>query len=141
MKQMMIMLMLMLMPMLMLMLMLHSPSDCVCGFYLLCVVLLSTYTIAFSQKDETFPGRLLMQLALGTEREAQKCSWDSATNQLYQSKMMRKKNYRMLVHVYQGRNLPAKDDDGLLDPYVTCTDVNGMTQSTPWIKKSRDPLW
>ncbi len=47
---------------------------------------------------------------------------------------------KLLVHVYQGRGLPAADDNGLLDPYVE-GHMCGKRAKTQTKYKTRDPMW
>ena len=58
------------------------------------------------------------------------------------------KAYELRVHVFQARNLPAKNADGLLDPYVKVsvagTSAIGMTDGEPRTTlkhRTHDPLW
>jgi hypothetical protein len=48
--------------------------------------------------------------------------------------------YQVQVNCYSGRELPAADSNGLLDPYLT-VELNGQTKRTKHVRQTRDPHW
>lgn len=55
--------------------------------------------------------------------------------------------YEVRLHVYQARDLPARDDNGALDPFVTAS-ICGVKlaskaakERTATLKRTRHPLW
>eukprot|EP01084_Bolivina_argentea_P170946 296190_1 len=50
------------------------------------------------------------------------------------------RNYKMIVYVYQARNLDALDDSGFSDPYFEVT-YCGKRGKTNIIKKTLNPQW
>ena len=63
------------------------------------------------------PGAVLLQLGLGLSEDAvdPDFAWDEAP---LLKKAETLKPFCLRVYVYQARNLPASDENGLLDPYV-----------------------
>jgi hypothetical protein len=84
---------------------------------------------------DVFPGQVLMKIGFGLAAEADrlKAEW---TRQLEVSK--KAAPYQVRVHVYQGRELPAADANGLCDPYIVCK-LAGRKEQTKTIKKNRFP--
>ena len=64
-----------------------------------------------------FPGALLLKLGLSSKEdaEASALAWRAASNL---RDLARKASYVVRLHVYMGGDLPAMDDNGLLDPYL-----------------------
>jgi hypothetical protein len=61
-----------------------------------------------------YPGAALLKMALiNTEEAANFPDWENE-----RKKLDNRKAYALRVFVYQGRNLPAVDDNGMIDPYV-----------------------
>ena len=48
--------------------------------------------------------------------------------------------FEVRVHLLQGRELPARDDNGLLDPYVMMT-LGDQAESSSVLYETRDPIW
>jgi len=106
------------------------------------------------EKDE-FPGSILMRLGAG-ERDLADDTKEEWHNALKSSNQ--KSAYQLRCHVYQGRDMPASDANGLMDPYFK-VNFNGQrinTKSTQEIKNGHkqtyrlpsqikkatiDPLW
>jgi len=88
-----------------------------------------------------FPGSLLLKFGIGRAEDGVKhekewliCKDQSMTNTSYQAR----------VHVYQGRDLPPADSNGLCDPFI-CVNFMGQQKCTKIVKKNtvshllRDP--
>lgn len=86
-------------------------------------------------EDNEEPGSVLMRLGLGMPEEAAANRWADDLADLD-----RKDRYEVRLHVYQGRELPAADDNGSLDPFVRA-DFMGETQKTSKLKRSTNPVW
>jgi len=74
---------------------------------------------ALGAVDESqYPGSLLIKLGFGLQEDYDSCSqdWDAALEMA-----MRNVQYQARVHVYQARNLPACDSNGLCDPFLVCS--------------------
>jgi hypothetical protein len=73
--------------------------------------------------DDDFPGSVLVKLGFGllSEGENTEVLWKASLKE-----SMSGRPYEVRVHIYQGKNLPAADSNGLSDPYIT---VNFMGQS------------
>lgn len=50
------------------------------------------------------------------------------------------KKFQLRAHIYQGRNLPVADDNGLSDPYVVVV-VGTTSVKSNVIKETCFPLW
>eukprot|EP01114_Cavostelium_apophysatum_P013351 TRINITY_DN3215_c0_g1_i2.p1 TRINITY_DN3215_c0_g1~~TRINITY_DN3215_c0_g1_i2.p1 ORF type:complete len:659 (+),score=119.89 TRINITY_DN3215_c0_g1_i2:105-2081(+) len=50
-------------------------------------------------------------------------------------------NFRVKIFNFRGRNLPAKDSNGLSDPFLTCNFDNFKQFKTEIIKKELNPNW
>ncbi|OQS02130.1 hypothetical protein THRCLA_05475 [Thraustotheca clavata] len=90
-------------------------------------------------KDEVFPGNVFLNLGFGTEETAH------STRSLWQSKcnpeiLNTRHKYQVQVNIFQGRQLPALDDNGLCDPYIKVR-FCGEEKKLDVKKKTRDPLW
>jgi C2 domain len=91
-------------------------------------------------RDREFSGNVLMNLQLEhmqeepvAKRIAQK--WhEHAVQKLFNS------DHTLLVHVFQGRCLPAADSNGMLDPFVkvTCSGAEGKVKPR---MRTRDPCF
>lgn len=66
---------------------------------------------------QRYPGALLMKLGMSTLEQAAASAedWKLHTDV---KKFQTKTPFAVRVHVYQGADLPAADDNGLLDPYL-----------------------
>ncbi|CAM9701229.1 unnamed protein product, partial [Scytosiphon promiscuus] len=62
-----------------------------------------------------YPGSLLIKLGLGTLRDF---SESAAEWQAEALKLRMRTSYLLRVHIYQGRDLPAADSNGLMDPFL-----------------------
>ncbi|OQS01372.1 hypothetical protein ACHHYP_01203 [Achlya hypogyna] len=89
--------------------------------------------------DEVFPGNILLALAMGTETTAVKTrpAWDARFDQ---GLLDKRHSYQVQVNLFQGRHLPALDDNGLSDPYAKIR-LNGIEQKSEVKHKTRDPTW
>lgn len=50
------------------------------------------------------------------------------------------RNFKMLVYIYQARDLEPRDENGLADPYVTIT-YCGQRQRTEIMYRNLNPQW
>ena len=87
------------------------------------------------------PGAVLLQLGLGLSEDAV----DPDLNMNWQEAPLLKKAetlkpYCLRVYVYQARNLPASDENGLLDPYVKVR-FCGKKEKTKSQAMTTAPLW
>ncbi|RHY24406.1 hypothetical protein DYB25_000601 [Aphanomyces astaci] len=89
--------------------------------------------------DDVFPGNILMNLGFGTDDTASRtlAKWKSVANV---DRLSQRHKYQVRVNVFQGRNLPSMDDNGLADPYITVR-FNGEQQKLAVKKKTVNPLW
>ncbi|CAN0172504.1 unnamed protein product, partial [Hapterophycus canaliculatus] len=62
-----------------------------------------------------YPGSLLIKLGLGSLRDF---SESAAEWQAEALKLRIRTSYLLRVHIYQGRDLPAADSNGLMDPFL-----------------------
>ncbi|CAE7652847.1 Dysf, partial [Symbiodinium microadriaticum] len=87
--------------------------------------------------DGQFPGSVLIRLGFGTEEDAtdSKQEWDESIQ-----RMKRRSPYQVRCHLYQGRDLPAADSNGLLDPFLKINLLGQVKESTHK-KKTRFPLY
>ncbi|CAN0166928.1 unnamed protein product [Ascophyllum nodosum] len=86
----------------------------------------------WSLESGAFPGSVLLRLGLGTDNDAQQHPWEEmdslspkgsgkdgdVDNKGTLGPLGKKKPYCLRVHVFQCRDLPSSDANGLLDPYV-----------------------
>jgi hypothetical protein len=104
--------------------------------------------------DDQFPGSVLMRLACGKAELADRTLqiWEDSLNN-----STAKTPYQLRCHIFQARNLPASDANGLLDPYIKINfngmNYNGKNAQTikngkadhkvpSFVKKKTcDPLW
>eukprot|EP01029_Cantina_marsupialis_P007661 TRINITY_DN1863_c0_g1_i1.p1 TRINITY_DN1863_c0_g1~~TRINITY_DN1863_c0_g1_i1.p1 ORF type:complete len:1949 (+),score=644.05 TRINITY_DN1863_c0_g1_i1:310-5847(+) len=63
--------------------------------------------------DCTTPGSILMRMGFGPSEESNKVQWDDDLSALDD-----KVPCQVRVHMYQARNLPSADSNGLMDPYA-----------------------
>ena len=84
-----------------------------------------------------FPGSVLVRLGFGVEEDAvqSKQEWDESIQ-----RMKRRSPYQVRCHLYQGRDLPAADSNGLLDPFLKVNLLGEVKESTQK-KKTRYPLY
>lgn len=84
-----------------------------------------------------FPGNLLLKLGFGLARDAKDTSdeWATILDQVKNSRP-----HQVRVHIYQGKNLPAADSNGLIDPYIQ-VNFMGQTQRTATKYKTRFPCY
>ncbi|KAI9909986.1 hypothetical protein PsorP6_010790 [Peronosclerospora sorghi] len=88
-------------------------------------------------EDETFPGNVLVRLGFGTEEMAMETAWDRRDLSIVNQRVP----YQLRVHLYQGRELPPADANGLLDPFVVVKCVGEQSKMTSKKRKTRDPVW
>lgn len=63
--------------------------------------------------EDDHPGALLVKMGFGSDDDAQEQPWSD------ELEMLKDRSPHVLrVHVYQARNLPSIDANGMLDPYV-----------------------
>ncbi|ETV96991.1 hypothetical protein H310_09840 [Aphanomyces invadans] len=87
--------------------------------------------------DSTYTGSILLRLAL--EPMGASGRTEAAWNDLPNVKCPNA-SYSLLVHLFQGRGLPAADANGLLDPFVAVT-CNGVGLKSSTKIKTRDPMY
>jgi len=82
-----------------------------------------------------FPGNVLLKVGFGTAEESEKRAgeWRACLDSAKKASP-----YQVRVHMYQARDLPAADANGLCDPYVKVV-LNGQVQKTKTVKKNRYP--
>ena len=68
-------------------------------------------------KKRQFPGAVLMHVALQKQSELPQPQRDLSVWQSAFKASKVKRHFRLDVHVFQARRLPAADDDGSIDPY------------------------
>ncbi|OQR80945.1 myoferlin-like protein [Achlya hypogyna] len=87
-------------------------------------------------QDYQHAGNLLLRLGLAetTSKEVPE-SWKEVS-----STTMPSASYCLLVHLFQGRGLPAADSNGLLDPYVAVT-CSGVGFKSSRKNRTRDPMY
>ena len=85
------------------------------------------------------PGSLLLRIGVGPRKDATrvKTLWES---QLEHSKIENISHAVVRVLVFQGRNLPAADSNGSLDPYVKVRFMD-TTQKTQRRDMTKNPSW
>eukprot|EP00604_Paraphysomonas_vestita_P002816 CAMPEP_0174818892 /NCGR_PEP_ID=MMETSP1107-20130205/1828_1 /TAXON_ID=36770 /ORGANISM="Paraphysomonas vestita, Strain GFlagA" /LENGTH=1810 /DNA_ID=CAMNT_0016031457 /DNA_START=453 /DNA_END=5885 /DNA_ORIENTATION=- len=84
-----------------------------------------------------FPGNLLLRLGFGIVDDARQTQneWESSIQ-----RMKRRTPYQVRCHIYQGKDLPAADSNGLLDPLIH-VNLLGITHKSAEKKKTRFPLY
>jgi hypothetical protein len=84
-----------------------------------------------------FPGSLLVKLGFGLKEAAaaSQQDWDRAFLQL-----KRRAPYQVRCHLYQGKDFPAADSNGLLDPFIRVK-LLGETKESERRVKTRFPLF
>lgn len=67
--------------------------------------------------EKTFPGCLLLRLGVGSAAQAADTAeqWAALAGE---RELKTRVPYIVRVHVFQCRDLPAADDDGMIDPYL-----------------------
>eukprot|EP00752_Nemacystus_decipiens_P012046 g10680.t1 len=94
-----------------------------------------------------YPGSLLIKLGLGTLRQF---SESAAEWQAEALRLRNRTSYLLRVHVYQGRDLPAADTNGLMDPFLKmqCQGEKLNTEEFMYLGKAVhrrretvDPMW
>jgi hypothetical protein len=87
--------------------------------------------------DGEFPGTVQVRLGFGLKEDADACEqeWQQSLQ-----RMRRRSSYQVRVHLYQAKDLPAVDDNGLLDPYMKINFLGDKKKSN-LIKKTRFPLY
>ena len=85
--------------------------------------------------DDENPGNVLIKLGMGTDTSAAENPWETDLEALSDLTP-----YQLRVHVYQGRSLPAADDNGSIDPFVKVL-FNGTEQETSIKTMTTSPSW
>eukprot|EP01034_Spumella_vulgaris_P027083 gene27083-33756_t len=85
--------------------------------------------------NDVFPGNILIKVGFGHATESDK-SWSDWKGFLDKSK--KGSPYQVRVHVYQAKNLPAADSNGLCDPYIKVNFMGQMVQ-TAIVRKNLFP--
>mmetsp|Transcript_19079 Transcript_19079/g.72115 ORF Transcript_19079/g.72115 Transcript_19079/m.72115 type:complete len:2052 (-) Transcript_19079:79-6234(-) len=93
---------------------------------------------------DQFPGTISMQFGFGTTRIAEEQLHPKLSNNPYWkdplSKVTLHRPHQVRVFIFMGRNLPASDGDGGVDPYLKVT-YGHKTQKTRICRKTTDPMW
>lgn len=89
--------------------------------------------------DEDFPGSLLVRMGIGSAELAAETNADWNEEALNTFKI--KENYAVRVHVYQGKDLPAADSDGMCDPYAYIRLMGEKPLKITRRNKTNNPLW
>jgi hypothetical protein len=84
-----------------------------------------------------FPGSILMKIGFGlvAECKATKSAWKQAL-----ADATRFTNYQVRVHLYQARNIPPANSNGLSDPFVS-VQFMGQQKCTKVVKETLFPTW
>lgn len=84
-----------------------------------------------------FPGSVLIRLGFGLKETADATSveWEKSIQT-----MKRRSPYQVRCHLYQGKDFPAADSNGLLDPFIRVKLLGEVKESTRQIK-TRFPLY
>ena len=84
-----------------------------------------------------FPGTLLLKIGFGlaTESARMQAEWETCLKEAKTSTQ-----YQARIHIYQGRNLPSADSNGLCDPFV-CVNFMGHRKVTKIVYKTLFPTW
>ena len=85
--------------------------------------------------EEDHPGALLIKAGFGLDEDAMEEQWADEADIL-----KNKAPYSIRAHIYQCRNLPSADDNGLLDPYVKIR-YGGVKQKTRIKDTTTSPLY
>ena len=89
-----------------------------------------------NNKPTGYPGTILLRIALAPSDDVTTLAdWDAE-----RKKLQVKKTYYLRVMVYQCRDLPAIDDNGLIDPYCKVR-FNGKKLKTKAQQKTRNPCF
>lgn len=87
--------------------------------------------------DAVFPGSILMKFGFGSKLESD-ISDNEWRKSLDQARAV--SPYQVRVHLYQGRDLPAADSNGLCDPYVSVRFM-GIKEKSKKKKKTLFPVY
>ncbi|KAF0685797.1 Aste57867_22405 [Aphanomyces stellatus] len=89
--------------------------------------------------DDEFPGNIFINLGFGTEETAARTKkvWEDVAKP---ERLAQRYKYHVRVNVYQGRQLPAMDDNGLSDPYIKVR-FCGEEKKIAVKKQTCNPLW
>ncbi|OQR97039.1 hypothetical protein THRCLA_07103 [Thraustotheca clavata] len=89
--------------------------------------------------SDEFPGNILLALSMGNEDVANKTrqTW---TERFDKAMLEKRHKYQVQVNLFQGRHLPALDDNGLSDPYAKIV-LCGEKKVSKVQKRTRDPMW
>jgi hypothetical protein len=82
-----------------------------------------------------FAGSVLMKIGLDTDEGASAVGWDDELDSSSEFDTVQAR-----LHIYQCRNLPAADDNGMIDPYLKIH-FCGKTLQTPFRQHSCNPMY
>lgn len=85
--------------------------------------------------DDEEAGCILLRLALGSADEAASAPWRTERADLAD-----KEPVQVRVHVYQGRDLPAADDNGSIDPFLNVV-LGDQRKRTAKLRRTIAPQW
>jgi hypothetical protein len=84
-----------------------------------------------------FPGNVLIRLGFGLKETAEvtEMEWEKSIQQ-----MKKRSSYQVRCHLYQGKDFPAADANGLLDPFIRIK-LLGEVKESEKKSKTRFPLY
>ncbi|GBG24784.1 Fer-1-like protein 4 [Hondaea fermentalgiana] len=89
--------------------------------------------------DDDFPGSVLVRIGLGPQDLASATQQEWTQEQL--DPFMQKEPFALRVHVYQGKDLPAADSDGMSDPYARVRVLGEKAGKVSRRTRTNNPLW
>jgi hypothetical protein len=89
-------------------------------------------------EDDVFPGTVLMKIGFGpaADAEGHADAWKEALD-----KSRELTPYQMRLHIFQCKNIPAADSNGLSDPFLKIKYLGKDTLKTETKKKTVFPTW
>lgn len=87
---------------------------------------------SFKYSEGVIPGDILMCVNFGL--------WDDAPEIRAHLDMLKRERFQLRTHLYQARNLPAADSNGLSDPYALVR-ISGAQVKSAVIKETLNPTW
>ncbi|CAK4632712.1 unnamed protein product [Aphanomyces euteiches] len=90
-------------------------------------------------EDESFPGNIYLDLAMGSVDQADQTR-DAWSTFYDKNKLETRHKYEVRVNIFQARQLPALDDNGLSDPYAKVRFM-GEEKRLKEKKKTINPTW
>lgn len=87
------------------------------------------------------PGFLLVSIGMGPKRawDQMETSW-RLRQESYLALSIRPRTYELRLHLYMGRNLPALDSNGMIDPFLRVR-FDRFKKETEVQKKTANPIW